>query len=89
MGSRPSSPVFLILALALVSLGRAGAGEPRLKLGPAIEEALRNRPELQADARAVAVKEAEIGPAGAWDDPVLGFAAEPAQLWRLRLAYAY
>ncbi len=44
-----------------------------LRLAPLISEALEKNAELKATEQAIVIKDAEIGPSGSYDDPVLGF----------------
>jgi len=52
---------------------QAPAPEGVLRLQPLLEEALRNRPELQAARYDALAQKASVGPAGTYDNPKVGF----------------
>ncbi len=67
--------VGILAAATLTAAAQEPVAETPLKLQPLIEEALKNRPALQAAKYEADAKEAEIGPQGAYDDPMVGFTA--------------
>lgn len=65
----------LLLLSVLLAADVAHGTEKTIRLDEAIELALRNRPAYRAAEREAGAKEAEIGPRGAYENPMLGFAA--------------
>ncbi|MBI2604997.1 MAG: TolC family protein [Deltaproteobacteria bacterium] len=65
----------LALVFTAAASPAAAAASPPLQLAPLLEEALRNRPALRAARLEAVAKEAEIGPRGAYEDPMVGFTA--------------
>lgn len=74
IGCRVAAFCPLLAALWLVLPTQTWADES-LQLQPLIEEALKNRPALRASYHEASAKEAEIGPKGAYEDPMVGLTA--------------
>ncbi len=72
-------PLLLVSLMMASAMGNAalgsGVANGQEKLQNLIDEALMNRPALEAARYEAIGKEAEIGPKGAYEDPMLGFAA--------------
>lgn len=67
---------FLVAGNIAFGARAAEAQEPlQTKLQILVEEALKNRPALEAVKYEAQVKEAEIGPNGSYEDPMVGFSA--------------
>ncbi|MGK5087342.1 TolC family protein [Bdellovibrionota bacterium FG-2] len=75
---RMFTATLVIFAVGCVAFGSHAAKaqeESQETLQNLIEEALKNRPALEAVKYEAIAKEAEIGPRGSYDDPMLGYSA--------------